>query len=82
MKKETKVLVIKMVNAWNQFNPQKSVDTEFEENEFNKGSWSLNIKFSGIVLSDFIAFLLPALMANNCIWFISAIDDKVILHIQ
>ena len=82
MEKCVKDLFISMVKTWNQFNPQKSVNAEFEENEFNKGKWSLNISLAGVVGSDFIAFLLPSLMAYNCIWFLSGFDDKVVFHIQ
>ena len=82
MKKETKDSLILSIEFWNQFNAQKAVKALFDENEFNKGCWSLDVSFSGIVNSDFIAFILPALSVNNCIWFLSALNDKLILHIQ
>lgn len=82
MEKRVKDLFISMVKAWNQFNPQKSVNAEFEENEFNKGQWSLNIILVGMVVSDFLAFLLPSLVAYNCIWYMGAHNDKIIVHIQ
>lgn len=82
MEKCVKDLFISMVKTWNQFNPQKSVNAEFEENEFNKGKWSLNIILAGVVCSDFVAFLLPSLMAYNCIWFMSGRDNTINLHIQ
>lgn len=82
MEKCVKDLFISMVKTWNQFNPQKSVNAEFEENEFNKGKWSLNIILAGMVGSDFIAFLLPSLMAYNCIWYMGGVNNTISLHIQ
>ena len=82
MKKETKDSLILSIEFWNQFNAQKAVKALFDENEFKEGAWSLDVSFSGVVNSDFIAFILPALSVDNCIWFFSAINYKLILHIQ
>lgn len=82
MKKETKELLVNMVLAWNQFNPQKSVEAHFDDNEFQKGSWALDVALGGVVNSDFIGFILPAIQVNNCIWFLNACGDNVIMHIQ
>lgn len=82
MKKETKDLLISMVETWNKFNPSRSVDAHFEDSEFSPKHWSLDIAFGGVVGSEFMAFLLPALIAQNCIWFISAYGSQVIFHIQ
>ena len=75
-------MLVKMVNAWNQFNPQKSVDVEFEESEFSPKNWSLDVSIKGVVSSDFMAFLLPALQAHGCYWFFSGYSDRVSFHIQ
>lgn len=82
MKKETKDLLVNMIQAWNQFNPQKAVKAHFDDNEFSSKCWSLDVAMEGVVGSDFIGFLLPAIQVNNCIWFLNAYNNKVILHIQ
>lgn len=82
MKKEVKELLVNMVNTWNVFNPQKAVNVHFDDNEFNPKCWALDVALEGVVGSDFIGFLLPAIQANNCIWFLNAYNNKVILHIQ
>ena len=82
MKKETKDLLVLMFKSWNQFNPQKAVKADFDADEFNKGSWALDVSLSGMVYSDFVAFILPALQAHNCIWFLNAYHDNIIMHIQ
>lgn len=82
MKKETKDLLVNMVQAWNQFNPQKAVKVSFDDSEFNKGCWALDLALGGVVNSDFICFFLPAIQVNNCIWFLNACGDNVIMHIQ
>ena len=82
MKKETKEMLVLMLKSWNQFNASKAVVFEFEDSEFTRGHWSLELKLSGVVPSDFIGFFLPALAANNCTWFMSAINHQVYLHIQ
>ena len=82
MKKETKDLLISMVETWNKFNPRGSVDAHFDESEFSPKHWSLDIAIGGVVPSDFMAFLLPALIAQDCSWFLSAYGSKVIFHIQ
>lgn len=82
MKKETKEMLVIMLKSWNQFNAAKAVVFEFEESEFSRGHWSLELKFSGVVPSDFIGFLLPALAAHGCIWFMSAVSNQVYFHIQ
>lgn len=82
MKKETKDLLITMVESWNKFNPRRSVDVDLDDSEFSPKHWSLDMSFGGVVSSDFIAFLLPALIAQDCIWFVSGLGNRVILHIQ
>lgn len=82
MKKETKEMLVLMLKSWNQFNAGKAVVFEFEDSEFTRGHWSLELKLSGVVPSDFIGFFLPALAANNCTWFMSAINHQVYFHIQ
>lgn len=82
MKKETKDLLISMVETWNKFNPSKSVDAHFDDSEFSPKHWSLEIAINGVVCSDFMAFLLPALIAQDCVWFFSAYGSQVIFHIQ
>lgn len=82
MKKETKEMLVLMLKSWNQFNAGKAIVFEFEDSEFTRGHWSLELKLSGVVPSDFIGFFLPALAANNCTWFMSAINHQVYFHIQ
>lgn len=82
MNKETKDLVIKMVNTWNQFNLSKKVDAEFDDSEFSPSNWSLDIDIKGVVNSDFVMFLLPALVCHNCHWFLSECSGRVSFHIQ
>lgn len=69
MKKETKEMLVLMLKSWNQFNVVKAIMFDFEESEFSRGHWALELKFSGVVPSDFIVFFLPALAAHNCTWF-------------
>lgn len=82
MKKETKELLIKMVNTWNQFNLVKKVDAEFDESEFAPGLWSIDLEIKGVVNSDFVMFLLPALVCQDCHWFLSECGGRVSFHIQ
>lgn len=82
MKKETKEMLVNMINAWNMYNPQKSVDAHFDDSEFSPNHWSLDVAFSHVICSDFIAFLLPALQVNNCVWFMHGSNDNVCFHIQ
>lgn len=82
MKQETKDLLVKMIESWNQFNPQKYVSASFDVDEIDKGCWALDVAIRGVVDSDFIAFLLPALQSFGCSWFFHAINDNVIFHIQ
>lgn len=82
MKKETKILLVSMVSTWNQFHVSKRVDVEFEEDEFSKGHWSLQVIIRGVVNADFVSFLLPALTSNNCHWFIAQYDGRVAFYIQ
>lgn len=82
MKKETKDLLICMVETWNKFNQSKSVDAHFDELEFSPKQWSLDLAIVGVVNSDFMNFLLPAIYAHDCIWFMNACGDNLILHIQ
>ena len=82
MKKETKDLLVTMVQTWNQFNPQKAVRAHFDDSEFSPKHWSLDMAIEGVVSSDFMAFLLPALIAQDCVWFFSAYGSEVIFHIQ
>lgn len=82
MKKETKDLITSMIKSWNQFNPQKSVDVHFDESEFSPKHWALEVAIGGVVCADFMAFLLPALQAQNCLWFFSGINNHVVFHIQ
>lgn len=82
MKKETKDLLVSMVETWNKFNPKRSVDARLDESEFSPKHWSLDIRIGGVIPSDFMAFILPALIAQDCLWFISGLDSDVIFHIQ
>lgn len=82
MKKETKDLLVNMVEGWNKFNPQKAVMAHFDDNEFSPKCWSLDVAMEDVVDSDFIVFLLPVIQVKNCIWFLHAYNNKVILHIQ
>lgn len=82
MKKETKELLVKMVHTWNQFNLVKKVDAEIEELEFSKGNWSIDLAVRGVVNPDFVMFLLPTLVCQDCIWFLSDNDGRVAFHIQ
>lgn len=71
-----------MVDTWNQFNIGKKVDAEIDAREFSLGCWSIDISISGVVNSDFVLFLLPAIIARNCIWFLSETNERVVFHIQ
>lgn len=71
-----------MVETWNKFNPQRSVDADFDDSEFSPKHWSLDIDIRGVVSSDFMAFLLPALVAQDCHWFLSAYGSEIRFHIQ
>lgn len=82
MKKETKELIVKMVKTWNQFNCSKTVDVEIEEDEFSKGHWSLSLRIRGVVNSDFVMFLLPSLVCQECHWFIHECGGRVVFNIQ
>lgn len=82
MKKETKDLVVKMVTTWNQFNCSKRVDADIDESEFAKGHWSVKLCMRGVVNSDFVMFLLPSLVCQECIWFIGECDGRVVFYIQ
>lgn len=82
MKKETKDLLVSMVKSWNTFNPQKAVDAHFDESEFSPKHWSIDMAIEGVVCSDFMAFFLPALQAQDCVWFFSGYSHQVIFHIQ
>ena len=82
MKQETKDLLVNMINAWNQFNPQKRVDAHIDDSEFSPEHWSLDIAISGVICSDFYAFLVPALQVNQCYWFLHGLGDNVCFHIQ
>lgn len=82
MKLETKNLLVTMVSTWNQVNVSKKVDVEFDEDEFSKGHWSLVVIIRGVVNAEFVSFLLPAMISNNCHWFISEYDGRVAFYIQ
>ena len=82
MKKETKDLLVTMVQTWNQFNPQKAVKAHFDDDEFEPSHWALDVAIENIVTSDFLGFLLPALQAYKLIWFLNGCGNKVIFHIQ
>lgn len=82
MKQETKDMILKMVKVWNQFNQQKAVNATTDDSEFDKGCWSLDVALTGVVNSEFMAFLLPALIVHNCHWFMYAHNDNLIMHIQ
>lgn len=82
MEKETKDLLVLMVNTWNQFNINKKVDAEIDAREFSVGCWSIDISICGVVNSDFVLYLLPAIIARNCIWFLGGTDERVVFHIQ
>ena len=82
MKKETKDLVVTMVETWNKFNPSGWVDAQFDDSECSPKQWSLDLALGGVMSSEFMAFLLPALIAQDCHWFLSAYGSEVIFHIQ
>ena len=82
MVNETKDLLILMVTTWNQFNVNKKVDAEIERNEFSPGHWAIDLSISGVVHPEFVLYLLPAIIARNCIWFLSGSNDHVVFHIQ
>lgn len=82
MTKETKDLIITMIQSWNQFNPRKAVKVHFDDSEFSPKHWSLDMAIEGVISSKFMSFLLPALIAHNCHWFLSAYGSEVIFHIQ
>lgn len=82
MKQETKDLLVNMITAWNQFNPQKRVDAHVDDSEFDTNAWSLDVAIVGTISSTFMAFLMPALQVNECHWFFWGHGDKVIFHIQ
>lgn len=71
-----------MVETWNKFNPKSYLDAHFDDSEFSPKHWSLDIAFGGVVPSTFMAFLLPALIAQDCLWFVSGCGSKVVFHIQ
>lgn len=75
-------MVVMMVNTWNQFHLSKRVDSEIEELEFSKGCWSIDLRIKGVVESEFVLFLLPALVCQGCIWFLMDNDGRVTFHIQ
>lgn len=82
MKKETKDVLVKMVDTWNQFNLSKKVDAEIGESEFSRGRWALTIRLRGVVNSDFLMFLLPSLVCQDCTWFIHECEGRVVFYIQ
>lgn len=82
MKKETKELLVKMVHTWNQFNLVKKVDAEIEESEFQKGCWSIDLAIRGVVNPEFVMFLLPTLVCQECYWFLGDSNGRVFFHIQ
>lgn len=82
MKKETKILLVSMVSTWNQFHVSKRVDAEFEEDEFQKGHWSLEVRIRGVVNAEFVSFILPAIISNNCHWFLAECAGRVVFYIQ
>lgn len=82
MNKETKDLVVKMVETWNSFNLSKRVDAEIESSEFSKGHWAVDLRVRGVVNSDFLMFLLPTLVCQGCMWFLSECGGKVVFNIQ
>lgn len=71
-----------MVSAWFLYQPAERVEYEVESDEFSRGHWSLDLKIKGVVSPEFLAFLIPALRANECHWFMSAINSYVVIHIQ
>ena len=82
MKIETKDLLILMVTTWNQFNVKKQVESEIDTREFSTGQWSVDLSIRGVVNSEFVLYLLPAVITHNCIWFMSGSDDCLVIHIQ
>lgn len=82
MKKEIKEMLESMINAWGYYNQSKRVTFKMECEEFSRGHWSMDLRCSGVINPEFMAFLLPALSANDCIWFLSGIGNDVIFHIQ
>lgn len=81
MKKETKDLIISMIETWNMFNSQNRVDVHFDDSEFSPKRWSLDVSIKDVIKPDFVAFLLPALVAQECSWIIYAYGSNVIFHI-
>lgn len=82
MKQETKDLILLMIETWNKFHLGEKVEASFDESEFSPKHWSLEVAISGVVSPNFILFLLPTLVAQNCAWFIHAYGSNVIFHIQ
>lgn len=82
MKKETKDLLINMVETWNKFNLRKSVEAHFDESEFCPKNWALDIAIEGVISSDFMMFIQPVLIVQDCQWFFSAYGSQVNFHIQ
>lgn len=82
MKKETKDLLVSMIESWNKFNPQKAVDAYFSNDEFKPLWGSIEIAFDSVAGSDFIGFILPVIMTHKCIWFMNACGSRLIFHIQ
>lgn len=71
-----------MVETWNKFHSQNRIDAHFDDSEFSPKHWSLEVSIKDIINPDFVAFLLPALIAQGCSWFIYAYGSNVIFHIQ
>lgn len=71
-----------MIGAWNKFNQKGDDVFKGSSDEFSKGHWYLDVRKSGVWSPEFFMFITPALAANGCVWFVSAIDNEIILHIQ
>lgn len=75
-------MLVLMLQSWNQFNVTKRINFKCDESEFSRGHWSLEILLNGVVPSEFFLFFLPALSAHGCLWFLSGIQNQIVLHVQ
>ena len=71
-----------MIEAWNKFNQEGDDVFKGSSDEFSEGLWSLDVTKAGVWSPEFFMFITPVLATNRCVWFISAIGNNVILHIQ
>ena len=75
-------MIVGMVNTWSLYHPSQRVEFECDVEEFNPGHWSVDLRCKGVVSPDFVAFIVPALSAYDCIWFLSAVNSYLLFHIQ